>query len=265
MIPGNSTTPEASAPAAVAGLTRSEELEQVFARVLADQLTAVPAHSGELTYELAPERLLKVAEFLRDAPELKFEMCMDVCGIDYLEYGRAEWKTVAASTSGFSRGVSRIGEASEAIDDSISSEPAAGRRYAVVYHLLSVSLNQRVRLRVFCPDDEQPMVDSVTAIWASADWFEREVFDLFGILFRGHPDLRRILTDYGFIGHPFRKDFPLSGNVEVRYDPEKGRVVYEPVTIEPRILVPKVIRDDNRYDPQLTSPSAAAPAGKPNA
>ena len=127
----------------------------------------------------------------------------------------------------------------------------------MVYHLLSVALNQRVRLRVFCPDDSQPMVDSVVNIWAGVDWFEREAFDLFGILFKGHPDLRRLLTDYGFIGHPFRKDFPLSGNVEVRYDPEKGRVVYQPVTIEPRVLVPKVIRHDNRYDPQLTN----APVG----
>jgi NADH-quinone oxidoreductase subunit C len=123
---------------------------------------------------------------------------------------------------------------------------------------LSISLNQRLRLRVFCPDDEQPMVDSVTDIWAGANWFEREAFDLFGILFKGHPDLRRLLTDYGFIGHPFRKDFPLSGNVEVRYDPEKGRVIYQPVTIDPRVLVPKVIRHDNRYDPQLTNAPANA-------
>jgi NADH-quinone oxidoreductase subunit C len=129
---------------------------------------------------------------------------------------------------------------------------APGRRFAVVYHLLSIVLNQRLRLKVFCADDLQPMVDSVTSVWASADWFEREAFDLFGILFKGHPDLRRLLTDYGFIGHPFRKDFPLSGNVEVRYDPEKARVVYQPVSIEPRVLVPKVIRHDNRYDPALS-------------
>jgi NADH-quinone oxidoreductase subunit C len=135
----------------------------------------------------------------------------------------------------------------------------------VVYHLLSLAHNHRVRLRVFCPDDSQPMVDSVVGVWASADWFERETFDLFGILFRGHPDLRRLLTDYGFIGHPFRKDFPLSGNVEVRYDPEKGRVVYQPVTIEPRVLVPKVIRHDNRYDPALTNAPVAAPGTPPGA
>jgi NADH-quinone oxidoreductase subunit C len=124
----------------------------------------------------------------------------------------------------------------------------------VVYHLLSIAFNQRLRLKVFCADELQPMVDSVTSVWASADWFEREAFDLFGILFSGHPDLRRILTDYGFIGHPFRKDFPLIGNVEVQYDPDKGRVVYQPVSITPRVLVPKVIRHDHRYEPALKDP-----------
>ena len=142
--------------------------------------------------------------------------------------------------SGFSRGVAR-GMTS-------GGDERPGRRFAVVYHLLSIANNQRLRLKVYCEDDEQPAVDSVTGVWASADWFEREAFDLFGVMFRGHPDLRRILTDYGFIGHPFRKDFPLIGNVEVRYDPEKRRVVYQPVTIEPRVLVPKVIRHDNRYN-----------------
>jgi NADH-quinone oxidoreductase subunit C len=203
--------------------------------------------------------LLELAAALRDAPELKFEMCMDVCGVDYLEYGRAEWKTKSATSSGFSRGVAwrkpQEDSAPLAVpDDSAGGGLRAGdRRFAVVYHLLSLVHGHRVRLRVFCPDDSQPMVDSVTGIWASANWFERETFDMYGILFKGHPDLRRLLTDYGFIGHPFRKDFPLSGNVEVRYDPEKGRVVYQPVTIDPRVLVPKVIRHDNRYDPQLTN------------
>jgi NADH-quinone oxidoreductase subunit C len=216
-------------------------------------------HTGELTYETAAGHLLEVAAVLRDAPHLKFEMCMDVCGVDYLEHGRAEWKTQDATTSGFSRGVSRWA----APDGTLEEAPAAGRRFAVVYHLLSISLNQRLRLRVFCADDVEPMVDSVAGIWAGANWFERETFDMFGILFKGHPDLRRLLTDYGFIGHPFRKDFPLSGNVEVRYDPEKGRVVYQPVTIDPRVLVPKVIRHDNRYDPALTNAPAAA-NGKPS-
>jgi NADH-quinone oxidoreductase subunit C len=233
---------------------RLEELSLAVARALPDTLSATTGYAGELTYEVAADRLLEAAVRLRDGDSLKFEMCMDVCGVDYLEYGRAEWKTQDATASGFSRGVSRFA----APDGTRAETLASGRRFAVVYHLLSVSLNQRLRLRVFCTDDTQPMVDSVTGIWASADWFERETFDLFGILFKGHPDLRRLLTDYGFIGHPFRKDFPLSGNVEVRYDPEKGRVVYQPVSIDPRVLVPKVIRHDNRYDPALTN----APPGK---
>jgi NADH-quinone oxidoreductase subunit C len=242
--------------AAVAEPTRLESLRHAVARALPDQLRSVANHTGELTYEVAADRLLEAAKVLRDAPDLKFEMCMDVCGVDYLEHGRAEWKTQDATSSGFSRGVARGPE--------LDAPVAAGRRFAVVYHLLSVSLNQRLRLRVFCADDAEPMVDSVTGIWAGVDWFERETFDMFGIMFKGHPDLRRLLTDYGFIGHPFRKDFPLSGNVEVRYDPEKGRVVYQPVTIDPRVLVPKVIRHDNRYDPALTN-APVATNGKPHA
>jgi NADH-quinone oxidoreductase subunit C len=242
--------------AAVAEPTRLESLRLAVARALPDQLRSVANHTGELTYEVAADRLLETARVLRDAPELKFDMCMDVCGVDYLEHGRAEWKTQDATSSGFSRGVAR--------GPQLDAPVAAGRRFAVVYHLLSISLNQRLRLRVFCADDAEPMVDSVTGIWAGVDWFEREAFDMFGILFRGHPDLRRLLTDYGFIGHPFRKDFPLSGNVEVRYDPEKGRVVYQPVSIDPRVLVPKVIRHDNRYDPALTNAPVAA-TGKPHA
>jgi NADH-quinone oxidoreductase subunit C len=242
--------------AAVAEPTRLESLRHAVARALPDQLRSVANHTGELTYEVAADRLLEAAKVLRDAPDLKFEMCMDVCGVDYLEHGRAEWKTQDATSSGFSRGVARGPE--------LDAPVAAGRRFAVVYHLLSVSLNQRLRLRVFCADDAEPMVDSVTGIWAGVDWFERETFDMFGIMFKGHPDLRRLLTDYGFIGHPFRKDFPLSGNVEVRYDPEKGRVVYQPVTIDPRVLVPKVIRHDNRYDPALTN-APVATTGKPHA
>ena len=245
-------TPQQAAPTPVAP-TRIEILAAAVARVFPEGLTPVSGHTGELTYEVPADRLLKTAEAFRDHAELKFEMCMDVCGVDYLEHGRAEWKTDDATASGFSRGVARSAHA-------LAGKGPSGRRFAVVYHLLSLSHNHRVRLRVFCPDDTQPMVDSVTPIWASADWFERETFDLFGVLFRGHPDLRRLLTDYGFIGHPFRKDFPLSGNVEVRYDPEKGRVVYQPVTIEPRVLVPKVIRHDNRYDPALTNAAIAGPA-----
>ena len=236
---------DSSVTAAVATPTRLETLAQAITAALPGKLTPVANHTGELTFEVADNELLAVAQVLRDAPDLKFEMCMDVCGVDYLAHGRDEWNTHSATSSGFSRGVARGGQR--------QGELQPGRRFAAVYHLLSVSLNQRLRLRVFCADDDQPMVDSVTGIWAGANWFEREAFDLFGILFRGHPDLRRLLTDYGFIGHPFRKDFPLSGNVEVRYDPEKGRVVYQPVSIDPRVLVPKVIRHDNRYDPQLTN------------
>jgi NADH-quinone oxidoreductase subunit C len=244
----------------------SSQLAALVEQALPGQLKRVANHTGELTYEVPAAELLRVASVLRDGTGLQFEMCMDVCGVDYLEHGRAEWKTQHATLSGFSRGVAR-GEVPDAADGPeggmVGSDTALpGRRFAVVYHLQSIALNQRLRLKVYCPDDTQPMVDSVYGIWASANWFEREAFDLFGILFMGHPDLRRLLTDYGFIGHPFRKDFPLSGHVEVRYDPEKGRVVYQPVSIEPRVLVPKVIRHDNRYDAALTNASVAAPPGK---
>jgi NADH-quinone oxidoreductase subunit C len=241
--------------------TRLEVLSAAIRRVIPDGLRPLPCHPGELTFEVESSRLLDVATTLRDHAELKFQMCMDVCGVDYLEHGRSEWKTEAATSSGFSRGVARRNRALSEIAAPAPDAAPPPPRFAVLYHLLSIAHNQRVRLKVFCPDEAQPMVDSVTGIWASANWFERETFDLFGILFRGHPDLRRLLTDYGFIGHPFRKDFPLSGNVEVRYDPEKGRVVYQPVSIEPRVLVPKVIRHDNRYDPALTN---AKPDGTPN-
>jgi NADH-quinone oxidoreductase subunit C len=249
------------AGAATAGVNHPlHELRANIVRILGEHASLVSDRNGELTYEIGADGLLEAARMLRDGDGLKFEMCMDVCGVDYLEHGRAEWKTQAATESGFSRGVSGLTPPDWTPPEIL----AAGRRFAVVYHLLSVSLNQRVRLRVYCADDAQPMVDSVTGIWASADWFERETFDLFGILFRGHPDLRRLLTDYGFIGHPFRKDFPLTGNVEVRYDPEKARVVYQPVSIDPRVLVPKVIRHDNRYDPALTNAPVGGSAVKPN-
>jgi NADH-quinone oxidoreductase subunit C len=248
------TAAAAATPAAAPN--RRERLAARLEQALPGKLRRVANHTGELSYEVRPGELLPVAAALRDGEGLKFQMCMDVCGVDYLQHGRAEWKTEHATLSGFSRGVTR--------GMSSGGDSTPGRRFAVVYHLLSVALNQRVRITVFCDDDAQPIVDSVTGIWASADWFEREAFDLFGILFKGHPDLRRLLTDYGFIGHPFRKDFPLSGNVEVRYDPEKRRVVYQPVTIEPRTLVPKVIRHDNRYDPALTESKPNGTPAKPN-
>jgi NADH-quinone oxidoreductase subunit C len=169
---------------------------------------------GELTIEVPRAQLLAVCRALRDEEDFRFDQLIDLCGVDYLEYGEGRWQ---------------------------------GPRFGVVYHLLSVAHNQRIRVRTFA-EGEVPVVDSVVDLWNSANWYEREAFDLFGIVFEGHPDLRRILTDYGFIGHPFRKDFPLSGHVEMRYDPEKQRVVYEPVTVEPRVLVPRVIRRDHRYE-----------------
>ncbi len=191
---------------------------------------------GEVTLEVPAEALVEVARTLRDAPDLAFEQLTDLCGVDYALYGQAEWETESASETGFGRAAERP------MDLAVEAD----RRFAVVVHLLSYRHNRRLRLRVFAPGDP-PRVDSLVDIWPAANWFEREAFDLFGILFSGHPDLRRILTDYGFIGHPFRKDFPLSGDVEMRYDPDRGRVVYEPVSIEPRVLVPRVIRNDNRY------------------
>jgi NADH-quinone oxidoreductase subunit C len=222
-----------------------ETLEARIVERFADQVTRIASSCGELTIEVAKDDLVAVAMALRNEPEFGFEMLMDVCGVDYLLYGESEWTTSSATDSGFSRGVQRrpvILDEADTFD---------GRRFAVVYHLLSLRQNTRLRMRVFTGTDNPPRVRSVVDIWNSANWFEREAFDMFGILFEGHPDLRRILTDYGFIGHPFRKDFPLIGNVEVSYDPVKGRVAYQPVSIEPRTLVPRVIRDDNRYDEQL--------------
>jgi NADH-quinone oxidoreductase subunit C len=207
-----------------------------------DTLSLV-VRNGETTAELTPADLLSVATALRDEPEFRFEQLIDVCGVDYLGYGQDEWATETVTATGFSRGVEgqAMGRFSWADRPRDAGMP---RRFAVVVQLLSLTHNRRLRLRVFCEDDALPMVPSLTGLWPVANWFERETFDLFGILFDGHPDLRRILTDYGFVGHPFRKDFPLIGNVEVRYDAEQQRVVYQPVTIEPRVLVPRVIRDD---------------------
>ena len=226
-------------------------LAETIASRFANRLARLTDSPGELSYAVAPASLLECCEELRDIEALGFEMLMDLCGVDYYAYGRDEWSTDSATATGFSRGVFASAADAEAPLDIANAQFQPPARFAVVYHLLSITHNHRLRLKVFCEDDEHPMLDSVTGIWVSADWYEREAFDLFGILFRGHPDLRRILTDYGFIGHPFRKDFPLIGNVEMRYDPEKGRVVYEPVSIEPRTLVPKVIRDDARYESGL--------------
>ena len=189
----------------------------------------------EVTLELPASSLPAVCRQLRDEPALSFELCLDIAGVDYLHYGVDEWSTVKATSRGFSR--AKLASQQPILET---------ERFAVVYHLLSLRHNQRLRLRTYA-EGEPPIVPSVTDIWSSANWYEREAFDLFGILFDGHPDLRRILTDYGFMGHPFRKDFPISGNVEMRYDAALERVVYEPVSIKPRVLVPKTIRHDNRY------------------
>ena len=195
--------------------TRAETLTAALQAALGDKLASVVTALGEVTVVVKQDNLLAAAALLRDAPELRFEQLIDLCGVDYLHYGDGAWD---------------------------------GKRFAVVYHLLSLTHNRRLRVRVFCDDDEFPVVDSVIGAWPCANWFEREAFDLFGIMFSGHPDLRRILTDYGLVGHPFRKDFPLSGNVEMRYDPDQQRVIYQPVTIEPREITPRIIREENYAD-----------------
>ena len=225
-----------------------QALAGLLSERLGERAVSLLVASGEVTLVVSASDLLDTARTLRDDPGLAFDMLVDVCGLDYLGYGEDQWKTEPATTSGFSRGVQPRHAADEGGRNGGSGgEAGALPRFAVAYHLLSVVHNHRLRLKVYCEDPEYPRLDSVVDIWPSANWFEREAFDLFGILFEGHPDLRRLLTDYGFVGHPFRKDFPLSGHVEVRYDPERGRVVYEPVSIEPRTLVPRVIRDDARY------------------
>ena len=230
----------------------SERYDTLASRIderFGEQMRRVASICGELTYELDKDDLVEVAMALRNEANFGFEMLMDVCGVDYLSYGSDEWITNEATGSGFSRGVER----GPVILDEADEFDA--RRFAVVYHLLSLQHNFRLRLRVFTGTSNPPIIHSVVDIWNGANWFEREAFDLYGVLFEGHPDLRRILTDYGFIGHPFRKDFPLSGNVEVSYDADEGRVVYKPVSIEPRTLVPRVIRDDNRYSAELKDAS----------
>jgi NADH-quinone oxidoreductase subunit C len=210
-----------------------DALAERVAHTLGDALLRTTIHVNELTIEVPANRCHEVCLQLRDTPDLAFEQLMDVCGVDYLTFGQDEWKTDASANTGFSRGVKLM------LRD-------AGPRFAVVYHLLSLAHNHRIRVKSFVNDNDLT-IDSVNDIWPAANWFEREAFDLYGIVFANHPDLRRLLTDYGFIGHPFRKDFPQSGYVEVRYDEIEKRVINQPVSIPPRVLVPKVIRDDNRY------------------
>ena len=195
-------------------MSRLETLTAALTAALGDKLVSVKSELGEVTAVVQAQDLSRVATTLRDGPELGFAQLIDLCGVDYSAYGGV-WD---------------------------------GQRYAVVYHLLSLTHNWRVRVRTFAADDELPVLDSVISVWPSANWYEREAFDLFGIIFTGHPDLRRLLTDYGFVGHPFRKDFPVSGNVEMRYDPDQQRVIYQPVTIEPREITPRIIREENYGD-----------------
>jgi NADH-quinone oxidoreductase subunit C len=222
--------------------TQTNSLAERLAARFGDQLAVSTSH-GAVTAVVDAANLLAVVTALRDEAGFRFSELVDLCGVDYLGYGQTEWDTTDVSGNGFSRGVE--GEAIGRFSwDDRPREVSIPKRYASVFHLLSIELNQRLRVRVFCEDNDLPVVPSLTGIHPGVNWFEREAFDLFGIIYEGHPDLRRILTDYGFVGHPFRKDFPLIGNVEVRYDPEQKRVIYEPVSIEPRVLVPRVIRDD---------------------
>jgi NADH-quinone oxidoreductase subunit C len=231
----------------------SETLSSKIMARFGERVKALPVVPGDVAFEVPAGELAAVCRELRDDRELAFEQLIDLAGVDYLEYGRDEWSTLSSTVTGFSRGVQRAGSATTS-----TARPA---RFAVAYQLMSVTHNWRLRLCSYASQTEPPVIDSVVDVWASANWFEREAFDLFGILFNGHPDLRRILTDYGFIGHPFRKDFPLIGNVEVRYDEAKGRVVYQPVSIEPRTLVPRVIREDNRYEQSLKDVPVGAQRG----
>jgi NADH-quinone oxidoreductase subunit C len=217
--------------------------------------------NGILTIEVEPGAWLEVCRVLRDDEEFSFEQLTDLCGIDYLSYGQTEWETEDASFEGFGRGVEGEGPGRFNWADRPQVEDMP-QRFGVVVHLLSLRHNRRLRIRCFPPDEGMPIVPSLVDIWSSANWYEREAFDLFGIIFEGHPDLRRILTDYGFTGHPFRKDFPLIGNVAVRYDSQKKRVIYEPVEIEPRVLVPRVIRVDSRYNSDEFDQAADAAAGE---
>lgn len=236
--------------------TRIQQLSDRLQKAFGSKLQTNIVACKEVTIEVAAKDLLAVCEALRDDRQFAFEQLIDVCGVDYSEYGSSEWGTEKSSSTGFSRGVDSGVNARLHFGDEPGYVSHERPRFAAVYHLMSVSNNIRLRVRVYCEDEHAPIVPSVVGIWASANWFEREAFDLFGIMFEGHPDLRRILTDYGFVGHPFRKDFPLIGHVEMRYDEEQKRVIYQPVSIEPRVLVPRVIREDTRVS-ETAAPSAS--------
>jgi NADH-quinone oxidoreductase subunit C len=224
-----------------------------------DRVRVGETHSGITTLDIDVDAWQEVCRALRDEEEFAYHQMTDLCGIDYLGFGQSEWDTEDASQEGFSRGVEALGPGRF----DWAQRPEAGevkQRFAVVAHLLSFTYNRRLRVRCFAPDEGMPIVPTLVDVWSSANWYEREAFDLYGIVFEGHPDLRRIMTDYGFTGHPFRKDFPLIGNVTVRYDEQKRRVVYEPVEIEPRVTVPRVLRDDSRYKTDEVDQAADAKA-----
>ncbi|HET6592130.1 MAG TPA: NADH-quinone oxidoreductase subunit C [Xanthomonadales bacterium] len=243
-------------------------LAEALQRRFGERVSLTPTPAGILCVETEVGAWLELARALRDEEDFAFDQLTDLCGVDYLGYGQSEWETTDATDTGFGRGVEALGPGR--FDWANRPEAAAIRqRFGVVVHLLSFRHNRRLRIRCFAPDEGMPIVPSLVETWSSANWYEREAFDLYGIVFEGHPDLRRILTDYGFTGHPFRKDFPLIGNVAVRYDSQKKRVVYEPVEIEPRVGVPRVIREDSRYktddldraaDSRAERLAAAAPA-----
>ena len=223
-------------------MTDTTRLAEKLTARFEDTLSGCLTNHNQITLVVNPSHLLSICEALRDEDDFSFSQLIDLCGVDYSAYGQVDWATNETTSTGFSRGRSKTSV-------NINNE----ERFAVVYHLLSIQHNHRLRVRCYLPE-ENPKLPTMTKIWSSADWYDLEAYDMFGILFEGHPDLRRLLTDYGFIGHPFRKDFPLEGNVEVRYDPDKQKVIYEPVTITNRVLVPRVIRDDNRYIPDEESP-----------
>ena len=224
----------------------TKTLADHLAECFADRVEVSRSANGQVAIQVPVDQWLDVAQTLRDDSRFAFTQLTDLCGIDYLGYGQSEWETKDATHDGFSRAVEGLGPGRF----DWSSRPESNdieQRFSVVVHLISITHNVRISMATFAADEGLPVVPSLIETWRSADWYERETFDMFGIVFEGHPDLRRLLTDYGFTGHPFRKDFPLIGNVAVRYDEEKGRVIYEPVEIEPRVLVPRVIREDSRY------------------
>lgn len=226
--------------------TREQDMLEALRSAFPDN-ASIQQSLDLIVMDVAPADLIAVATELRDNDTLAFSQLSDLAGVDYATYGHDEWATDTENNASFSRAVNAASTGSLTFNTGLELPASDRPRFLVAYHLLSLDHNMRLRLRCAAADDAMPVIPSVIAIWNNANWYEREAFDLFGILFDGHPDLRRILTDYGFTGHPFRKDFPLIGNVEMRYDSVKERVVYEPVSIEPRVLVPRVIREDSRY------------------